>query len=72
MQLGNNWNYNITIPLITCSDGAVISGKPEDHQLWYRTIDSKESGLVSSDYTQEWNASANLGFVKPIEGFYPT
>ena len=73
VQLGNNWNYNITTPLITCSDGDIISGKPEEYHLWYRTSDSKESGLEqSSYYTQEWNGAANLGFVKPIEEFYPT
>ena len=71
VQLGNNWNYNITTPLITCSDGDIISGKPEERHLWYRTTDSKESGLASSDYMQEWNGTSNLGFVKPID-FYPS
>lgn len=68
VQLGNNWNYNITTPLITCSDGDIISGKPEDYHLWYRTSDSTAGVLASSDYTQEWNGAANLGFVKPNEG----
>lgn len=68
VQLGNNWNYNITAPLITCRDGDVISGKPEDYHLWYRTSDSTAGVLASSDYTQEWNGAANLGFVKPNEG----
>ena len=72
VQLGTNWNYNITAPLITCSDGDVITGKPEDYHLWYRTSDRVEGTLASSDYTQEWNGTANLGIVKPNEGNWNT
>jgi hypothetical protein len=51
IRLGNNWNYNISVPVITCSNGSIIVKQPEEYHFWYSTTDNKQCTLNNSDYT---------------------